>query len=615
MNPAAVDVPCRLLLSSKQAELVVGQREEVVRRIRAESGANVQVLDKGLPAAFHARDECLAVIKTDGAAQLRRALSLTLQRAFGAAGAEPADERPRTVEVMIPEVACRHLVGSRGDRIKLLREEAGCDVQLAPGGVAGVSAQRRVRCGGRLAALVEAVARVHEVLVEFAAIGILNPRQFDLQQGSQASAGPAGASSKNSRLAVRMLVSKDECAWLIGKRGNKINKLRDLAMVSTRDADPGMCGEGAECVVEVFGAPLAKELCVLQLIVDDLALMREASAWTRLLLPAELATTVESSFGDISTHSGVASLGLARRGAWAILELCGGERERLAAACAVHEALEPETALSRSAARAEQAPATGSGIPHREVEPGVLAGRPPSTGLGDAGAQVAEAAERALPDVRALAAAGQGQRPPEAAPSPGLDAAGAPVAEAAERALPDLRALAAAGQGQRPQEAYATTAAPSPAAAGATAAGATRVGPESGRSPGAAAAAQPPATREGPAAPTAPGPGSGFGRGWHAAAAAAVAPGAGPGPGPWCPPGRPRASRCACSCLAAARRRAWPARARASRAARASRCRPSGCRSELLARSPTITGHTPGRRDAAGECAGLCAGATGALAR
>ena len=40
------------------------------------------------------------------------------------------------VEVMIPEVACRHLVGASGDRIKLLREEASCNVQLAPGEIA-----------------------------------------------------------------------------------------------------------------------------------------------------------------------------------------------------------------------------------------------------------------------------------------------------------------------------------------------------------------------------------------------------------------------------------------------------------------------------------------------
>lgn len=31
---------------------------------------------------------------------------------------------------MIPEVACRHLIGARGDRIKLLREESRCEARL-----------------------------------------------------------------------------------------------------------------------------------------------------------------------------------------------------------------------------------------------------------------------------------------------------------------------------------------------------------------------------------------------------------------------------------------------------------------------------------------------------
>ena len=41
-------------------------------------------------------------------------------------------------QVMIPEVACRHLIGARGDRIKLLREESRCEAQLHQGSGLGV---------------------------------------------------------------------------------------------------------------------------------------------------------------------------------------------------------------------------------------------------------------------------------------------------------------------------------------------------------------------------------------------------------------------------------------------------------------------------------------------
>merc|ERR1719323_1921994 len=98
-----------------------------------------------------------------------------------------------------------------------------------------------------------------------------------------------------------MIVSKDECGWLIGKRGNKIHKLRELALVSTRDSDHEIMEAGSESVVEIFGAPLAKELCVLQLIVDDLAMMRDALTCSRLVIPAEFRSVLSIEVAEIQS--------------------------------------------------------------------------------------------------------------------------------------------------------------------------------------------------------------------------------------------------------------------------------------------------------------------------
>ena len=38
-------------------------------------------------------------------------------------------------QVMIPEVACRHLIGACGDRIKLLREESRCEARREASGL------------------------------------------------------------------------------------------------------------------------------------------------------------------------------------------------------------------------------------------------------------------------------------------------------------------------------------------------------------------------------------------------------------------------------------------------------------------------------------------------
>ena len=56
--------------------------------------------------------------------------------------------RRESLQVMIPEVACRHLIGARGDRIKLLREESRCEQALDRCQVAEVTAalQHSVAC-------------------------------------------------------------------------------------------------------------------------------------------------------------------------------------------------------------------------------------------------------------------------------------------------------------------------------------------------------------------------------------------------------------------------------------------------------------------------------------
>eukprot|EP00913_Durusdinium_trenchii_P012815 g12033.t1 len=346
----ASDIPCRVLLSQWQVKQVLGDKgEENLKRLRMTSGANVQLL-RGL----------VTVLWADDGVRLRRALNGLLERAYAKrqVGNLRKEDEPdsHVLEVMIPEVACRHLIGARGDRIKLLREESRCEARLhqtihmSPGNVAGIAAQRRVKCNGLVPSLAEAVARIHEVLVEFAEIGILSLRHFDLQEVSTGvqetneghvtsrflGPGLAGISrreARNARIAVRQLVSAEECGWLIGKRGNKIHKLRE----------PGqrVCNGGPRSVVEIFGAPIAKCICVLQLIVDDLELFPEVQPCTSLLVPASLAPFLTGL--DEAASKGCDARVLAG-GNWFLLELRGTAQQRLLGAQAAHEAVEAAAA-------------------------------------------------------------------------------------------------------------------------------------------------------------------------------------------------------------------------------------------------------------------------------
>lgn len=363
----ASDIPCRVLLSQWQVKQVLGDRgEENLKRLRMASGANVQLL-RGplLPAAFRARDEFLAVFWADDGVRLRRALNGLLERAYAkrqVGGLQPKeDQEPEShvLEVMIPEVACRHLIGARGDRIKLLREESRCEIHMSPGNVAGIAEQRRVKCNGLIPSIAEAVARIHEVLVEFAEIGILSLRHFDLQEVSTGApqesnegpkerllghglAGIGRREARNARIAVRQLVSGEECGWLIGKRGNKIHKLRELALVSTREADAEVCNGCPRSVVEIFGAPLTKCICVLQLIVDDLELFPEVQPCTSLLVPSSLSPFLSRGLDEASV--GCDARVLTGKN-WLLLELRGSAQQRLLGAQAAHEAVEAAAAL------------------------------------------------------------------------------------------------------------------------------------------------------------------------------------------------------------------------------------------------------------------------------
>lgn len=375
MKLIAADLPCRILLSKTQVNrMLAGKGDEGLRRLRMSSGANIQLPGGSLlPAAFHARDECLAVILADDGKRLRRALTAIMERIYTptpviaglqtAGESEPNQDVVHVVEVMVPEVACRHLVGARGDRIKILRVEAGCEIHLSPWHVAGIAAQRRVKCNGHVSNLVEAVARVHEVLAEFAEIGILALRHFDLQEVSMSTGISAGRSEpgggmgittasvtvKNARLALRLLVSADECGWLIGKRGNKIHKLREVAMVGTREADPEVCSGTSGSVVEIFGAPLAQCVCVLQLIVDDLQLFREALPSTRILLPGNTRAILEnvSLLEEVAQEKGGCHAQLLLLDEWLLLDLRGTPQERINGAFAVHDIV--ERALEKNA--------------------------------------------------------------------------------------------------------------------------------------------------------------------------------------------------------------------------------------------------------------------------
>lgn len=175
--------------------------------------------------------------------------------------------------------------------------------------------------------------------------GTLTEAFFNMKEGP---ADPADMVPRlrgpGTGLNVSILLPKEEVAWVIGKRGSKIGKLRERARVNVNDADSPPFPP-AHVVLEISGAPLKEELYVLQLMLDDLAVRPDVGNSTRLLLPAEHfgEVCVESVLAEIKRESGVEdcfSPDVRPSGPLRSLEVKGSERERLHAATLAYERVE-----------------------------------------------------------------------------------------------------------------------------------------------------------------------------------------------------------------------------------------------------------------------------------
>eukprot|EP00931_Biecheleriopsis_adriatica_P091691 TRINITY_DN65577_c0_g1_i1.p1 TRINITY_DN65577_c0_g1~~TRINITY_DN65577_c0_g1_i1.p1 ORF type:complete len:523 (+),score=152.32 TRINITY_DN65577_c0_g1_i1:67-1635(+) len=304
------NVPCHIFLPVVPAARVIGKGGASIRAIREQSGASVKILQKELPQEMQRREDRVVVI-TGEPGSVREALGAVLERVFDRSGLpdkvdQSFRERAHIVEVLVPEKSGSHLIGQKGERIRSLSEETNCDLHVVKDPVSGLADQKRVRVtAGTVDEAAGAVWRLQEFLGELVAGGVLKLKEhFELRQGFS-SAGLASFSSslaeprrgnREKEVPIRLLVAKDEAAWVVGKRGNKIMRLRDLAKVNMTDADSPPF-DPTERLVEISAASLENRLRVVQMVVEDLALRQEASDELRILVPTE-------QFGSVMGHRG-----------------------------------------------------------------------------------------------------------------------------------------------------------------------------------------------------------------------------------------------------------------------------------------------------------------------
>lgn len=343
-------VPCHIFLPVVPAARVIGKGGASIKAIREQSGASLRVLQKELPQEMQRREDRVAVI-TGEAQQVQEAIAGVLERVFDRSGLpEQAEgslrERDYIVEVLVPEKSGSHLIGQKGERVKLLCQETKCDIRVGQDRVSGLGEQKKVRISGSCAAdAAGAIWRVMEVLGELVAGGVLKSDHFDLRGGSMASF----QRRDQKEVAIRLLIAKEDAAWILGKRGNKIARLRDWAKVNMIDAESPPF-DASERVLEISTAMLESRVKVVQMVLEDLESRQEASEKLRLLVPTDqfgsvmghrgetLRGIIQSSRATVQQHKAEALEGKEYR--FRLMEIKGDISQRVDVVRQVHSALE-----------------------------------------------------------------------------------------------------------------------------------------------------------------------------------------------------------------------------------------------------------------------------------
>jgi len=189
----AIEIPVRIFLSGLQVARTIGKNGTLIKELREESGAEIDILDKQLPAAYlDGGDERIFHFRGT-LAQAEMVVPNILRLAIG-------EDHELAVDLMIPEVSCSYLRGEGGARLNAIADETRCDLHIVDEPVRGglvlfrrlqISASSRIPAAPidpmqalplvALRLLSLACARVHELLVDNVTAGGLDERHFDVK--------------------------------------------------------------------------------------------------------------------------------------------------------------------------------------------------------------------------------------------------------------------------------------------------------------------------------------------------------------------------------------------------------------------------------------------------
>ncbi|KAF4657015.1 hypothetical protein FOZ61_006527 [Perkinsus olseni] len=268
-RPSSGRIPVLFLLSVDNVGRLIGKQGRIINQIReAWPGASLVVHESETPAALHSQRERIVAVRpnlADDNNAIRddmksRNVEMMLAGICRRLCLPEEDFDPQRVEreifradskvssdtccicLLIPGSTLPGMIGHEGQTVRSLQADTGCIIQFVTEPVVGTPNFRRCRitgCWPNLGRAVIAVVEKLQDLQDRGRAGVSFPGGWDplTNPGRLEDTESATNSPSSSRdiglpsLAViepsRFLVSPQEAAWLLGKSGRKINRLRD----------------------------------------------------------------------------------------------------------------------------------------------------------------------------------------------------------------------------------------------------------------------------------------------------------------------------------------------------------------------------------------------------
>ncbi|XP_062962442.1 poly(rC)-binding protein 1-like isoform X4 [Cynocephalus volans] len=274
-----VTVTIRLLMHGKAVGSIIGKKGESVKRIREESGAQINISEGNCPeriitltgptnAIFKAFAMIIVKLEEDTSS------SMTSSTA--------ASRLPVTVKLAVPATQCGSLIGKGGCQIQEIHESTGAQVQVA-GDMLPNSTEQAITIAGVPQSVTECVKQICLVVLETHSIqgqhtispldpaklnqGARPQSHFAMMHGRTRVAGIDSSSPEvkgywasldaSTQTTHELNIPNNLIGRIIGRQGANINEIRHMSGAQIKIADPVEGSSGRQVTITGSAASIS----------------------------------------------------------------------------------------------------------------------------------------------------------------------------------------------------------------------------------------------------------------------------------------------------------------------------------------------------------------------